>query len=133
MCGSGPAGWTAAIAAARANLDPLVFPGRALSKDWIPGGQLMLTTDVENYPGFPEGVTGPDMMESFFKQAMRFGTRVVADEGIKSGDEVSAGLFTPFQNAASLDLSKRPFHIQGDAGFQVDAPAVTRATRASDR
>ena len=130
IVGSGPAGWTAALYAARANLDPLVFPGRALSKDLIPGGQLMLTTDVENYPGFPDGVTGPDMMEYFFKQAMRFGTRVVADEGVKSGDEVSAGLFTPFQNAESLDLSKRPFHIKGDAGFEVDAHAVIIATGA---
>ncbi len=130
IIGSGPAGWTAAIYAARANLDPLVFPGRAVSKDLVPGGQLMLTTDVENYPGFPEGVMGPQMMELFFKQAMRFGTRVVTDDGIKSNDDVQHGLFTPFQNVASVDLSKRPFHVVGDNGFEVDAHAVVIATGA---
>ena len=80
IIGSGPAGWTAAIYAARANLDPLVFPGRAASKDLVPGGQLMLTTDVENYPGFPEGVAGPEMMAKFQEQAQRFGTRVIGED-----------------------------------------------------
>ncbi len=129
IIGSGPAGWTAAVYAARANLDPLVFPGRALGSDLLPGGQLMLTTDVENYPGFPKGVMGPEMMELFFKQAMRFGTRVVTDSGVKSGDEVST-LFTPFQSVASVDMSKRPFHIVGDGGLEVDAHAVIIATGA---
>jgi len=115
IIGSGPAGWTAALYAARANLQPLVFPGRATGKDLLPGGQLMLTTDVENYPGFPEGLMGPQMMELFFKQAMRFDTRVVTDKGVQRGDEVKHGLFTPFQNVETLDLSQHPFTITGDA------------------
>lgn len=130
IVGSGPAGWTAAIYAARANLDPLVFPGRAVSKDLMPGGQLMLTTEVENYPGFPEGVTGPDMMQKFFAQAMRFNTRVVTDDGVKTGADVSGGLFTPFQNVEKVDFSKRPFVIHGDGGFTVKAHAVIIATGA---
>lgn len=82
IIGSGPAGWTAAIYAARAQLDPLVYIGVPKQDPGpvLPGGQLMLTTDVENYPGFPEGVGGPEMMEKFQKQAERFGTRVVQDD-----------------------------------------------------
>lgn len=130
IIGSGPAGWTAALYAARANLEPLVFPGRATGKDLLPGGQLMLTTDVENYPGFPEGMKGPEMMELFFQQAMRFGTRVVTDEGVQTGDAVASGLFTPFQNVASVDLSRRPFGIEGDNGFACKAQSVIIATGA---
>lgn len=130
IIGSGPAGWTAALYAARANLEPLVFPGRAMGKDLLPGGQLMLTTDVENYPGFPEGITGPEMMELFFKQALRFDTRVVTDSGVKGGDELTGGLFTPFQNVHSVDLSQSPFHVSGDGGFECKAHSLVIATGA---
>ena len=130
IIGSGPAGWTAALYAARANLNPLVFPGRATDKDLLPGGQLMLTTDVENYPGFPEGVQGPDMMQLFFQQAMRFNTRVVSDDGVKTQEQISGGLFTPFQNVETVDLSKSPFHVKGDNGFECHSHALIIATGA---
>ena len=95
IIGSGPAGYTAAIYAARAELEPLVIAGSGADpKIGIPGGQLMLTTDVENYPGFPEGVTGPDMMELFRKQAARFGAEIV------------------YADATSVDLSERPFRVE---------------------
>lgn len=132
IIGSGPAGWTAALYAARAELDPLVFPGRAAGKDLMPGGQLMLTTDVENYPGYPDGVQGPQMMQDLARQALRFGTRVVADKGIEQFDDLNkdAPLFAAFQNAQSVDLSQRPFKVVGDAGFECHAHAVVVATGA---
>jgi thioredoxin reductase (NADPH) len=85
VIGSGPAAYTAAIYAARAELEPLVLAGSGTdTKIGIPGGQLMLTTEVENYPGFPEGVTGPEMMDLFRKQAERFGSEVVYDDAIEA-------------------------------------------------
>lgn len=128
IVGSGPAGWTAALYASRANLSPLVFPGRAASKDVIPGGQLMLTTDVENYPGFPEGVKGPEMMDLFMRQALRFGTRIVTDDG--EATEAEGGLYGQFQNVNEIDLSSRPFRIVGDGGYEAKAHAVIIATGA---
>jgi len=90
IIGSGPAGYTAAIYAARANLNPLLFEGFYSGPA---GGQLMTTTDVENYPGFPEGITGPDLMQNFRKQATRFGTECIT----KDVDEV--------------DLNSNPFKV----------------------
>ncbi len=99
IIGSGPAGYTAAIYAARANLKPVMFAGGPAEADpaRVPGGQLMITNDVENYPGFPEAVTGPDLMERFKGQAERFGTKV------------------HLENVVKVDFSKRPFHIIGES------------------
>lgn len=110
IIGSGPAGHTAAIYTARADLKPLMFEG--FSVGGIPGGQLMITTDVENYPGFPEGVTGPEMMLQFRKQSERFGTRIVT------------------QDVDAVDFSQRPFRVtsQGQDHF---ARSVIIATGAS--
>lgn len=112
IIGSGPAGWTAAIYAARANLDPVVFEG-AGSRTMIPGGQLMFTTDVENYPGFPSGVTGPEMMMAFRSQAERFGTRIFTEDVVK------------------VDLSVYPRRIETNMGKVVEADAVIVATGAN--
>ena len=81
IIGSGPAGHTAAIYAARANLKPLMIEG--LAKGGIPGGQLMITNDVENYPGFPEKITGPDLMKGFREQSIVQGVEVVTDDIVK--------------------------------------------------
>lgn len=130
IIGSGPAGWTAAIYAARAELDPLVFPGRGSGKDLMPGGQLMLTTDVENFPGYPDGIMGPEMMQQFMDQAMRFGTRVVTDKGIQDKQDVKNGLFSSFQDVKSVNLANAPYTIVGDNGTEVKAHTVIIATGA---
>jgi thioredoxin reductase (NADPH) len=107
IIGSGPAGYTAAIYAARANLNPVMYEGME------PGGQLTTTTDVENYPGYPEGIKGPEMMEDFKKQAERFGT------------DVRFGL------ATAADLSKQPYTITIDDKKKIEADALIIATGAS--
>jgi thioredoxin reductase (NADPH) len=85
IVGSGPAGWTAAIYAARASIDPVVYVGVPKQDPGpiLPGGQLMLTTEVENYPGFPDGIEGPEMMAKFQAQAERFGTKIVGDDIVR--------------------------------------------------
>jgi thioredoxin reductase (NADPH) len=93
IVGSGPAGLTAAIYTARANLHPLVIEGEPSSTSDQPGGQLMLTTDVENFPGFPEGVMGPDLMMRFREQAARFGAEFLTER------------------VSKIDLSSRPFSL----------------------
>lgn len=108
IIGSGPAGYTAAIYMARAGLEPLMLAGLNF------GGQLMITTDVENYPGYPDGVTGPVMMEEFQKQAERFGTEIL------------------FEDATSVDFATRPFKVATD-NKQYTADAVVIATGASAR
>ncbi len=108
IIGSGPAGYTAAIYAARANLKPLLFQGLQ------PGGQLTITTDVENYPGYPEGVLGPKMMADFQRQAERFGTEI------------------RFEQIVEVDFKRRPFMLKTDFDtFQ--ARAVIISTGASAR
>jgi thioredoxin reductase (NADPH) len=112
IIGSGPAACTAALYAARANLRPLMFEGE-VSPTSIPGGQLMYTTDVENYPGFPESVRGEEMMRLFRAQAERFGTQIVGE------------------NIVSVDFSVHPFVLTSSSGTLVRAQTVVIATGAS--
>ena len=108
IVGGGPAGYTAALYAARANLNPLVIEGITF------GGQLMITSDVENYPGYPEGVLGPAMMQDFRRQAERFGAELITDD------------------VTAVDFSERPFRVEvGDDVYY--ARAVIVATGASAR
>lgn len=114
IIGSGPAGWTAAVYAARANLNPLVFEGEP-TRTMLPGGQLMTTTEVENFPGFPQSVTGPELVERMKEQAVRFGTRVISE------------------NIASVDFSKHPFVLTPNYSAPVEALTVVVATGANAR
>src|SRR6516164_5913402 len=111
IIGSGPAGHTAAIYAARANLKPLMFEG--LAKGGIPGGQLMITNDVENYPGFPEKVAGPDLMKAFREQSVVQGVEILTED------------------VNHVDLSKRPFTVTaGDDKIRYQARTLIIATGA---
>jgi thioredoxin reductase (NADPH) len=134
IIGSGPAGWTAAIYAARANLQPLIFAGRPKQTPSIvlPGGQLMLTTEVENYPGFPEGISGPKMMARFEQQAVRFGTRIVTDEGFNPDvSNPDDGHSYKYHDCRSVDFSKRPFKVVGEDDQVFTAQSVIVATGAT--
>ena len=97
IIGSGPAAWTAAVYAARASLNPLVYEGEVMGIE-IPGGQLMLTTEIENFPGFPEPIRGDDLMTRMREQAVHYGTRVVTER------------------IATADLSAQPFRLTSTAG-----------------
>ena len=109
IIGSGPAGYTAALYAARANLEPIIIEGMQ------PGGQLTITTDVENFPGFEEGIMGPTLMDVMKKQVTRFGTRFLMDEIVE------------------CDLDNRPFTLKTMMGKTIQTKALIIATGASAR
>jgi thioredoxin reductase (NADPH) len=134
IIGSGPAAWTAAIYAARANLRPLVFAGRPkqVPSLVLPGGQLMLTTEVENYPGFPESVTGPKLMAYFEQQAVRFGTRIQTDDGQNPNvSNPEDGHSYKYHDCKKVDLAARPFKVFGEDSTVVEAHALIIATGAT--
>lgn len=112
IIGSGPAGHTAAVYAARANLQPVMIEG--LVRGGVAGGQLMITTEVENYPGFPEGIKGPELMELFKKQSERFGTKIISADVNK------------------VELGQRPFRVHTDDEV-LEAEALVIATGARAR
>ena len=114
IIGSGPAGYTAAVYAARANMQPVLVEGGfdANNASLLPGGQLMITTEVENYPGFPEGIQGPELMERFKAQAERFGTKIIN------------GFVT------KVDLSKRPFVVEVEGAPMFRAQTLLVSTGA---
>ena len=112
IIGSGPAAWTAALYAARANLDPLVLEGEP-EGIMLPGGQLMITTEVENFPGFPEGITGPELMQRMKEQATRFGTR------------------SEMEMVEKVDFSNRPFTVTTRSGAEHRAHSVILSTGAN--
>src|SRR5262245_11048795 len=112
IIGSGPAGLTAAIYTARANLSPLVIEGEPSSTSDQPGGQLMLTTDVENFPGFPDGIMGPELMQSFRQQAERFGPEFLTEK------------------ATRVDMSERPFKVfVGETVYEAESVIVSTGAR----
>src|SRR3954469_1113455 len=117
IIGSGPAGWTAAIYAARANLNPVVYEGALTEENRLRGtlplGQLNLTTEVENFPGFPKGVMGPELMVNMRMQAENYGTSIVT------------------RDVVSVDLSKRPFVLVDSDGEKYAADSLIIATGAS--
>src|SRR5581483_9741273 len=117
IIGSGPAGWTAAIYAARANLDPVVYEGGISEenrlKGTLPLGQLNLTTEVENFPVFPKGILGPELMMNMRTQAERYGSRIMTED------------------ITSVDLSRRPFALTDGQGATIHAQALIIATGAS--
>lgn len=134
IIGSGPAGWTAAIYAARANLNPLIFAGRpkTVPTTLLPGGQLMLTTEVENYPGFPEGITGPKLMSYFEQQAVRFNTRIVTDNGLNPDvSNPDDGHSYAYHDCKKIDLSQKPFLVIGEDDTEYRAHTVIIATGAT--
>ncbi len=112
IIGSGPAGHTAAVYAARADLAPLMYEG-FMAGNVAAGGQLTTTTDVENYPGFPEGIQGPELMDQMRKQSTRFGTRIKTE------------------TIAKVDLSERPFRAWTESGTEVKAHSLIIATGAT--